>query len=199
MKCSYNQNRCHSFSHDSLDKEFIENTKQKCKDFFHQTNFNQFLHQIQTTLQPVAEQLRQEIQKKKSLSKRERFVCLKSCAKFITETLINDKYDDFIYQPNEFIRLQQTLNCCSMKSTTNVFTQTEPALDFDLRKLRIDDSQKEKKPTIHSTDQLTRQRTIHRSMSRTFRKLNHDLQKLNHEIPFQSHLAKYHRHNYHEK
>lgn len=215
-KFSFNQNRqslsnhhhrCHSLSHDSLDKDFIEHTKQKCKDLFHQTNFNQLLGQIQSTLQPVVKQLRQEIQNQKSLSKQERLVCLKSCAKFITETLINEEYDG-ICQSNEFIRLQQMLNCCLTKSQNHVFTQTETSVDVDLRKLKIDDGQSEKPTKISFVSkvadrtidgELARQKTLHRSMSRTFRKLNSDLRKLNHEIPFKSHLAKYHRHNHHEK
>lgn len=191
--------RCHSsFSHDSLNKEFVENTKQKCKDLFHQTNFNQLLNQIQSTLQPVVKQLREEIQNKKTLSKQERLACLKTCTKFITDTLMNDDQFDVIYRSNELIRLQQLLNRYLSKSQNDVFTQTETSVNIDLRKLKINDETKVSfvsKPI----DQLARQKAVHRSMSRTFRKLNNDLQKLNHEIPFQSHLAKYHKHNHHEK
>ena len=91
QKTSHNQNQiqslCHSYSNDSLDKEFIKNTKQTFNKLFLQTNFNEILNQIQYTLQPIVDQLRQQIQRKKYLSKQDRFICMKSCAKFITETL----------------------------------------------------------------------------------------------------------------
>ena len=54
-------------------------------------------------------------------------------------------------------------------------------------------------PEIHpvrTSDDLTDQKTYHRSVSRAFKKLNNDLQRMNHETPFKAHLSKYHKHNH---
>jgi hypothetical protein len=218
---SYNQNRaqsqsrissdlshhqlCHSYSNDSLDKDFIQNTKQTFDKLFHQTNFNELLDQIQYTLQPIANQLRQKIQQKNDLSKQDRLICMKSCAKFITETLLNDQWNLNDHFP-EFYQLQNVLNQFLSKERTTISTQTSEQLEIDMTQLQIDDnfekissSQKLKKlPKVSfvSADELTRQKNYHRSVSRAFKKLNVDLQRMNHETPFQSHLSKYHKHNH---
>jgi hypothetical protein len=196
---------CHSYSDDSLDKQFLVNTKQTVDKLFQQTNFNGILDQIQFTLQPIVEQLRQQIQRKKYLSKQDRFVCMKSCAKFITETLIHEQWDrnnDF----TELYQLQKILNHFLSKQ------QTDEQLEIDMNKLQIDKPSKTTnlegssthKPRRvsfvstdeHPTDDLTRQKNYHKSVSRAFKKLNADLQKLNHETPFKAHLSKYHKHNH---
>jgi hypothetical protein len=214
-KSSYNQNRissnlshhqlCHAYSNDSLDKDFIQNTKQTFNKLFHQTNFNELLDQIQYTLQPIADQLRQKIQQKNYLSKQDRLICMKSCAKFITETLLNDQWNINDHLP-EFHQLQNVLNQFLSKQRAHISTQTSEQLEIDMTQLQIGDnlekissSQKLKKlpkASFVSTDELTRQKNYHRSISRAFKKLNSDLQRMNHETPFQAHLSKYHKHNH---
>jgi hypothetical protein len=221
-KSSYNQNRaqsqprtpsyfshhqiCHSYSNDSLDQEFIQNTKQTFNKIFHQTNFNEILNQIQCTLQPIVDQLRQQIQQKKYLSKQDRFICMKSCTKFIIETLLNDQWDIDHHFP-EFYQLQQVLDRCLLKQRRDISTQTSEELERDMRQLKIDKKtdlelssiqkpKKSSKISFISPDNLTRQKNYHKSVSRAFKKLNIDLQKMNHETPFQAHLSKYHKHNH---
>jgi len=232
-KSSYNQNRaqsqsrissfvshhqlCHSYSNDSLDKEFLQNTKQTFNKIFHQTNFNEILNQIQHTLQPIVDQLRQQIQQKKYLSKQDRFICMKSCAKFIIETLLNEQWDINDHF-TELYQLQRVLDRFLLKQRTNISTQTSEQLETDLMQLNMKSSREKtnlevfsthklkKSPKvsfvsaterqIHPTDDLIRQKNYHRSVSRAFRKLNTDLQKMNHETPFKAHLSKYHKHNH---
>jgi len=198
---SYNQNQartssyfshhqlCPSYSDDSLDKEFLENTKQTFNKLFHQTNFNQILHQIQYTLQPIVDQLRQQIQYKKYLSKHDRFISIKSCAKFIIETLLNER-SDIDNHFTELYQLQQVLDRFLLKQRTDTSTQTNEQLETSREK------KLSSKISFISSDELTRQKNYHRSVSRAFRKLNTDLQKMNHETPFKSHLSKYHKHNH---
>jgi hypothetical protein len=193
---------CHSYSNDSLDQEFVENTKETFNKIFHQTNFNEILHQIQYTLQPIVDQLRQQIQYKKYLSKQDRFICMKSCAKFITETLINEQWDIDDHF-TEFYQLKRVLD----RVLTNISAQTSEELETNMMQLNIGDSLKKisgenklkkslKIPSIQSKADLTCQKNYHRSVSRAFRKLNVDLQKMNHQTPFKVHLSKYHKHNH---
>jgi len=206
---------CHSYSDDSLDKDFIQNTKQTVDKLFRQTNFNETLDQIQFTLQPIAEQLRQEIQRKNSLSKRDRVICMKSCAKFVTETLLNHQWnlDDSF---TELYRLQHVLDHFLSNQRTNISVHTNEQLETGLRQLYIVNTVKETtnlqlpstqtpfkvsfvsagESPVQSTDDLTRQKNSHRSVSHAFKQLNVGLQKLNHETPFQAHLSKYHKHNH---
>ena len=207
-RISHNQNQiqslCHSYSDDSLDKEFLKNTKQTIDKLFHQTNFNEILNQIQYTLQPIVEQLRQQIQRKKYLSKQDRFVCMKSCAKFITETLTHEQWDRNNNNFTELHQLQKVLNHFLSEQRINIPIQTNEQLERDMMKLQIDNTPKIQKPhkvsfastDEHPTDHLTRQKAYHKSVSRAFKKLNADLQKLNHETPFKAHLSKYHKHNH---
>lgn len=183
---------CHSYSHDSLDREFLHQTKQTCDKLFHQSHFNELLDQVQQTLQPIAEQLREKIEEKKNFSKQDRLICMKSCAKFLIKTLRNDQWNIDEHFP-ELIQLQHFLGNYLPKQRTNIFTQTDDQRDVDEKIVSS------KKVSIVSTDDLTRQKHYHRSISRAFRKLNLDLQKLHHETPFQSHLSKYHKHNHDNK
>ncbi|CAF0945280.1 unnamed protein product [Adineta steineri] len=197
---------CSSYSDDSLDKEFIENTKQTVDKLFQQTNFNKILDQIQCTLHPVIEQFRQQIQRKNYLSKQDRFKCMKSCAKFITEVLLNEQWE-FDYQITELYHLQQVLDHFLTNPRTNKSVQTNEQLETDMMHLQIDNKKKLSKNSLLSSDErsnlpkqsidnLTRQKLYHKSVSTAFKKLNDDLQKLNHETPFQSHLSKYHKHHH---
>ena len=106
-----------------------------------------------------------------------------------------------------FYQLQKVLNHFLSKQRTNISTQTNEQLERDMMKLQIDNTSKIQKPhkvsfaskddhQIQPTDDLTRQKNYHKSVSRAFRKLNADLQKLNHETPFKAHLSKYHKHNH---
>jgi hypothetical protein len=193
---------CHSYSDDSLDKDFIQHTKQTVDKLFRQTNFNETLDQIQYTLQPIAEQLRQEIQRKNSLSKRDRFICMKSCAKFITETLLNHQWnlDDSF---TELYRLQHVLdhfllNHISVHTNEQLVGNTvKETTNLQLpSKFSFVSAGEHQISPVQSTDDLTRQKNYHRSVSHAFKQLNIGLQKLNHEIPFQAHLSKYHKHNH---
>src|SRR5438094_821496 len=65
----FHHHLCHSYSHDSLDRDFLHQTKQTLNKLFHQTNFHELLDQIQHTLQPLAEQLREKIKERKTFSK----------------------------------------------------------------------------------------------------------------------------------
>ena len=191
-RSNFHHQLCHSYSHDSLDREFLHQTKQTCDKLFHQSHFNELLDQIQQTLQPIAEQLREKIEEKKNFSKQDRLICMKSCAKFLIETLRNDQWNIDKHFP-ELIQLQHFLENYLPKQRTNIFTQTDDQRDVDEKIVSS------KKVAKVSTDDLARQKHYHRSISRAFRKLNLDLQKLHHETPFQSHLSKYHKHNHDNK
>lgn len=193
---SHHHHLCHSYSHDSLDRDVLHQTKHTWDKLFHQSNFHQLLDQIQHTLQPLAEQLREKIQEKKHLSKQDRFICMKSCAKFLIETLQNDHWNI----DEHFPELYQLQNFLLTKQQTSTSTQTDHQLDIDERKSVLSSkSKKQSKSSIVPPDDLTRQKHYHRSISRAFKKLNIDLQKLHHETPFQSHLSKYHTHNHDNK
>jgi hypothetical protein len=234
---NYNQNRarsqqrtfspashrslCHSHSDDSLDQDFIQNTKHTVEKLFHRTNFNQILDQIQGTLQPITAQLRERIERKKHLSKKDRLLCLKSCARFIIETVLDHQWycDDKLTELNE---LQRVLARSFSHRRIDASVQTSEQLETAMRQLQINKSvektihpqsvpaEKLKKPPRISfasaeerttrqpqaMDHLSRQKLSHRSMSSVFKKLNTELQRLHHETPFQSHLSNYHRHNH---
>lgn len=189
---------CHTYSHDSLDREFLQQTKQTCDKLFHQSHFNQLLDQIQQTLQPIAEQLREKIEEKKNFSKQDRLICMKSCAKFLIETLRNNQWNIDEDLP-ELIQLQHFLEYYLPKPHTHVLTQTDDPTDVNEKITSSIKAKKNVKASIVSTDDLARQKHYHRSISHAFRKLNLDLQKLHHETPFQSHLSKYHKHNHDNK
>jgi hypothetical protein len=140
---------------------------------------------------------------------------MKSCAKFITETLVNEKWD-IDDRFTEFYQLKRVLDHFLPKQRTTISVQTSEELETDMMQLHIDNNlqksseektnvellstYKLKKSTderqIQSKADLTRQKKYHRSVSRAFRKLNTDLQKMNHETPFKAHLSKYHKHNH---
>ncbi|UJR35651.1 hypothetical protein I4U23_028401 [Adineta vaga] len=203
---------CHSPSTDSLEKVFIPNTKQTVEKLFLQTNFNQILDQIQDTLQPITKQLRQRIERKKYLSKQDRLFCMKSCVKFLTETLLNEQWT-FDDQFTELYELQHLLNRLLLNQRINTSVQASEQLETHMMQLHIDktlpienlkksskisfvSSDKQYNPPIQSKDHLSRQQIYHKSVSSAFKKLNSDLQKLNHETPFKAHLSKYHKHNH---
>ena len=189
---------CHSYSHDSLDKNFLHNTQQTFNELFHQTNFHEVLDQIQHTLQPIAKQLREKIEEKKNFSKEDRLICMKSCAKFLIKTLHNNQWNIDEQFP-ELYQLHDFLDQFLSKQRTSTSTQTDHPLDIDDKRSSSSKSKKLPKNSVVSTDELARQKHYHRSISRAFRKLNLDLQKLHHETPFQSHLSKYHKHNHENK
>ncbi|CAF1592237.1 unnamed protein product [Adineta ricciae] len=220
---NYNQNRarsssfvshhrlCHSHSDDSLEKNFIECTKETVEKLFVRTKFNQMLDQIQDTLQPIAEQLRQRIECKQRLSKQDRLLCMKSCAKFLVEAILNEHWH-FDNNFSELYELQHALNHSLPATNIDTIAQTNKQLENDFMQLHIDKTPEKADSSIsilpkdskkssggksfQPTDHLTRQQIRHRSVSSAFHKLNTDLQKLHHETPFKSHLSKYHKHNH---
>ena len=232
---------CHSFSDDSLHDGFLQSTKQTVDQLFVRTHFNEVLEEIQHTLQPIVHQLREQIERKQNLSRDERFLCLKSCAQFIAESL-TDRSCTIDRRCPEIVRLQQVLDRYLPRPKTHVAVQTSDELEIDLSRLNIgrneiqtsfvpsSDTQpviipseriprdsssvsKVKKAplvtfaSVHerpalparTTDDLTRQKHSHRSVSRAFKQLTSDLHRMNHETPFQAHLAKYHRHEHSKK
>ena len=142
-KYNHNQNRirshqqlCHSYSEDSLSREFFQGTKQTLDRLFVQTNFNGILDQIQHTLQPIVQQLRQQGDRRAHLSQRDRLHCMKSCAKFITETLRLAERDTYPNSP-ELYRLRQVLDRFSAVPHRHVSVQTDAPLEVDLMRLHI--------------------------------------------------------------
>lgn len=127
---------CHSLSDDSLQEGFLQNTKQTVDQLFVRTHFNEVLEEIQHTLQPIVQQLREQIDRKQHLTRSERLQCLKSCAQFITETL-TDHSCNVDRHCLEFVRLQQVLDRCLPKQRTHAAVQTSDDLEIDFTRLNI--------------------------------------------------------------
>jgi hypothetical protein len=130
---------CHSTSDDSLNREFIHTTHDTLDRLFLRTNFDGVLDEIQLTLQPIVEQLREQIERKRELSKHDRVLCMKSCARFITETLIREPWIHTEFS-KEFDRLRHILDRVPDKHGRHVAVQTQSELAIDMNKLRIDTS-----------------------------------------------------------
>lgn len=206
---------CSSREESRNDEFFLHQTKQTLSELFHQTHFHDLLGQIQQTLRPIVTELRDHLQKKEVLTREERLNCMKSCAQFISQTLINERFhfdEHFI----ELDRLRELLNRSFSIRRFEVAIQTDDdPLEKDLRRLSIDPEENvprlsstlsdEKVPKIEErkTDRSSfvlhdrhHQKTSHRSASRAFRKLTSELHRMHDELPFQSHLRRYHQHQH---
>lgn len=187
IRSSQNQNRiCCASSDESFNDEFLRRrTKTNISEIFHQTHLEDLLEQIQQSLTPIVDQLRQQLDDKNVLTRKQRWNCMKTCAKFLCENLINEKFDLMKNDENiEFIRLRQLLSRSFSSKQIHIGVQTnDDELENHFHRLTIETNE-------------NRQKFYHRSASRAFRKLTSDLHRRTDEIPFQSHLKRYHQHRH---